>query len=317
MWDLVLSLHQLLQPTAKIVFDQWRRATVAAIARRGATGAVRMLASLAPARGRYFPDFLTPSGSLRSLQDGLGAVRATPPSQLRAQLVRLDLVRPGSRPTPSWIDSLACGDPEAVDRRGEALGVFYDIALAPYESEISTCFHADRAQRTRALATGGVEALLASLGPSVRWRPPVLEVDYPCDHQLHLNGRGLLLVPSLFCHRFPITFADPDLPPVLVYPVTPDPHWLATPSTAQRGRALAALLGDTKAAILEEIATCGERTTTELARRVHASPATVSYHTRILREAGIIMTLRTANLALHSLAPLGIALLDNRRTSPR
>jgi DNA-binding transcriptional ArsR family regulator len=312
MWELVLSLHQFLQPTAKIVFDPWRRAAADAISRGGATGAVRMLASLAPARSRYFPDFLTPSGSPQTLQDGLEAVRATPASQLRAELGRFDLVRPGPGPSPSWIGSLASGDPEAMTRLGKALGVYFDLALAPYQAEISACFHTDRALRSRALAAGGVEALLASLWPSVRWQPPVLEVNYPYDHELHLNGRGLLLVPSLFCHRYPITLADEDLPPVLVYPISPDPRWLTTDPGAPPGRALAALLGETKAAILEEIATRGERTTTELARGVRASAATVSYHTRTLREAGIIVTLRTANLAVHSLTPLGVSLLNGR-----
>jgi len=60
----------------------------------------------------------------------------------------------------------------------------------------------------------------SGLTPLFRWRWPVLEAPYPLDKDVHLAGRGLLLVPSYFCRRMPVTFADPGLPPVLVYPIT-------------------------------------------------------------------------------------------------
>ncbi|MGW0561714.1 hypothetical protein ACWDZ4_14150 [Streptomyces sp. NPDC003016] len=44
----------------------------------------------------------------------------------------------------------------------------------------------------------------------VVWRPPVLEVDHPVGRDLQLEGRGLLLIPSYFCWRRPITLIDED-----------------------------------------------------------------------------------------------------------
>ncbi|MFF4273396.1 hypothetical protein [Streptomyces sp. NPDC001536] len=62
------------------------------------------------------------------------------------------------------------------------------------------------------------------LAPSIRWRPPVLELGkYPTECDIHLNGRGLLLIPSYFCRNTPVSLADPDLPPVLLYPLHHSP----------------------------------------------------------------------------------------------
>jgi DNA-binding MarR family transcriptional regulator len=50
-------------------------------------------------------------------------------------------------------------------------------------------------------------------------------------------------------------------------------------------------------------------TTSELAALLGVTPSAVSKHTAILREAGLISTHRDRNTVLHSLTPLGSALL--------
>ena len=161
----------------------------------------------------------------------------------------------------------------------------------------------------RALLHGGHDHLLATLHPTVHWRPPVLEVTYPEDRDLYLDGRGLLLQPSFFCWQRPVTVANPDLPPVLVYPIEHDPHWLHhDPQRATR--TLVALLGRTRAAVLEAIADgC---TTTGLARRLTISVASASQHATTLREAGLSTTYRDRNTVHHTITPLGLALINHR-----
>jgi DNA-binding transcriptional ArsR family regulator len=137
----------------------------------------------------------------------------------------------------------------------------------------------------------------------MRWQPPVLHVDYPVDQDLYLNGRGLLLVPSFFCWGRPVTLLDADLPPVLIYAIDHD-----VPNS--NDQMLGSLIGRTRAALLRRIgATC---TTTELARWLEVSQASVSQHTAVLRDAGLISTRRNGGSVLHSLTPLGIALLSGR-----
>jgi len=70
---------------------------------------------------------------------------------------------------------------------------------------------------------------------------------------------------------------------------------------------LAALIGDTRAAVLESV---GEgRSTSELARRVGVSAASISQHTAV-RSAGLIRTGRVGKAVLHTITPLGRAMLE-------
>jgi hypothetical protein len=141
----------------------------------------------------------------------------------------------------------------------------------------------------------------------LRWRPPVLETAYPFDRDLRLDGRGLLLVPSVFCWQTPITLTDPDLPPVLVYPVARSYRWWLPQQTGPEPRTLARLLGHGRAVVLRALEDgC---TTSEVARRVGVTPATASEHVGILREAGLAASVRDRNTVLHVLTPLGASLL--------
>lgn len=137
----------------------------------------------------------------------------------------------------------------------------------------------------------------------IRWRAPVLEADYPVDRELRLDGRGLLLQPSFFCRGTPVVYRDPVLPPVLVYPVTHP----GAPAVAEPGPWLGRLVGHTRSTVLRSIGNgC---TTSELARRTGVSLASASQHASVLREAGLVRTLRHGSSVLHTLTPLGAALL--------
>jgi hypothetical protein len=69
-------------------------------------------------------------------------------------------------------------------------------------------------------------------------------------------------------------------------------------------RSLNALLGRTRAGILQSAAKTGA-TTTELAHDAGISPATAS-------GAGLLSTYRAGKAVLHTVTPLGLALLDGR-----
>jgi DNA-binding transcriptional ArsR family regulator len=167
--------------------------------------------------------------------------------------------------------------------------------------------------RARALLEGGVEGLLRSLAPEMRWRPPVLEVVHHIgDADVHLRGRGLLLIPSYFCWHHPVAVADAELPQVLVYPLRhPRP---SEPRSSDATPTLRALLGGTRAVMLAGCA--AGATASELARATGMSPGSVSFHTRALRDAGLILSQRHEGSALHSLTPLGAALLRRNAGFP-
>ncbi|MEV0725128.1 winged helix-turn-helix domain-containing protein [Micromonospora purpureochromogenes] len=310
-WELVLSLHLLQGRTRDPLMAHWRRGVARELRRDVTSRQLRLLFALNPPRG-YFPDFLTPYQSVAGFEAGLDAVRSTPIDLLNRDLT----VLAGTNSLPSSAAALARGEPEVLQLLTDSMTQYRSVALEPYWGRIQAAVEADRNRRARALLDGGAEGLLASLRPTMRWDSGRLEVhDYPDRRELHLDGRGLLLVPSFFCARTPVALLDPALPPVLVYPVdrlgglVPAPGEGAGPNREGSGReALAALLGRTRAAVLE-VSDDG-CTTGEVARRLHISPAAASQHTAVLRNAGLLVSQRDRNTVLHTLTPLGRAMLD-------
>ncbi|WP_199563818.1 MULTISPECIES: ArsR/SmtB family transcription factor [unclassified Streptomyces] len=303
LWETILSFHRLRDRRASAVFGEWRAET-----RPKLSGEVRLLSAIVPQRG-YFPDFLTPSqenSEPLGLDAGMEAVRATSPERLRAELAVLDAQRAPDARQPARrarLDALREGGAAPLGRLVDALRDYHRAAVQPYWPHIQSAVGADRAIRGRALLDGGTDALLASLPPVIRWRAPVLEADYPVDRDLRLDGRGLLLQPSFFCRGTPVVLRDPLLPPVLVYPVA---HPVA-PAFAEPGPWLGRLLGQTRSTVLRAIGDgC---TTSELARRAGVSLASASQHACVLREAGLVHTLRHGGSVLHTLTPLGGSLL--------
>jgi DNA-binding transcriptional ArsR family regulator len=296
MWETVFSLFRLRYGGPPLIFGRWRRLAARACHRAD----LDTLMPLTP--GGYYPDFLTPSEGALGLDAGLDALLRTPRSRLRRDLGLL--ARQGSR-LPSWTAELADGDPEALGRLAAALRSHHAAVVGPIWPDVRAHVEADRAKRARAFLDGGCEGLLRSYLPMMRWEPPVLEIaDVPFEQTLHLRGRGLLLMPSFLSWRTPDVLHDPSLPPVLVYPVE---HNLAM-SVRQANASVSALIGLTRASVLESI---GEgRTTSELARQVGVSAASISQHTAVLREAGLIHTSRVGKAVLHTITPLGAALLE-------
>ena len=306
MWEMLLSLHLLQEPSNPLAFRRWREPV-----RRQISPVLRPLVELAPAYG-YSPDFLTPAEGAEGLDAGIEALLSTPRQRLREDLQQFAAYRPVS----TWTRSLADGEKESLKQLGDAMRHYHRVALAPYWTHIQAEIDAERLAQARTLADAGFEGMIASLHPDIRWRPPVLEVHgFTISREIHLDGRGLQLIPSFFCWQEPTLLRHPELAPVLVYPVQHRLNWLAQGTGDEPGhpgnRPLAALLGRTRAAVLEAVdAGC---TTSELARRVGVSPATASQHASVLRDAGLITTRRLGGSVLHSLHPLGAAMLVKRR----
>ncbi|MEV1332292.1 winged helix-turn-helix domain-containing protein [Micromonospora costi] len=307
-WELILSLHLLQGRSRDPMMTTWRRSVARGLRQENASDQFRLLFALNPPRG-YFPDFLTPYASLGGFEAGLDAVRSTPTPLLHHDLT----VLAGENALPPSASALARGEPDVLRQLTDSMEQYRTVAINPYWGRIQAAVEADRTRRARALLDGGVEGLLTSLRPAMRWDSGVLEVrDYPDSRELHLDGRGLLLVPSFFCARTPVALLNPSLPPVLVYPV--DRLGGLLPAFGEGGgpapgrEALAALLGRTRAAVLE-VSDDG-CTTGEVARRLNISAAAASQHTAVLRNAGLLVSQRDRNTVLHTLTPLGRAMLD-------
>jgi DNA-binding transcriptional ArsR family regulator len=302
LWELVLALQMLSSQRGDVCFTGWRREAIDVLRRANVGPSLRLLLALTRDVG-YVPDFLTPADAVHGLEKGLEAIRSTSKPRLRRDIQRLAL----SRSLPAGAGAVADGDPRALAELTDRMRLCHELLVAPCRHLVQTAVDHDRSVRVRALASGGVEGLLGSLRPMAMWSSEELLVPVHRDQELHLDGRGLLLIPSYFCVSGPITLLDPALPPVLVHPVqsreTPPFRGHRTPP------ALGALIGVTRATVLGALSS-NAVTTSNLARQVGISAASASEHATILRQAGLLASYRDRNRMLHHVTPLGAALMD-------
>lgn len=266
----------------------WRRAVKPGLAARAG-----ILARLVPPAG-YLPDFLY-QPTARDAVTAAELAAQTPTPQLASDLDPLHTAA-----GPSATRELAQGSTAARRRLVEDLTRYHRSSLAPLWPAVLNVAAADRALRSETLLRGGVEALLATLQPGWRWSPPDLLVPFATSHTVELCGRGLHLMPSYFASSAMLIY-DPAAPTVLVRPLP------VTDTATPPGDVLGALLGRTRAGVLASLATPAG--TTALAERAGVSVATASEHATVLRAAGLITTVRDGSRVLHTLTPLGEALL--------
>ncbi|MFD7107157.1 winged helix-turn-helix domain-containing protein [Streptomyces celluloflavus] len=200
----------------------------------------------------------------------------------------------------------------------DAVRDFCRIAVEPHWHSIRSQLEEDQDALRNMMSSHGIEALLNSLGPRIRWNAPVLEIDSEESGELCPSGGGLLLSPSLFLQdpaELLLKSGSATSGPTLILPSHPDLRFVR-PLQLGSGTALAAppaeeplvaLVGRTRAAALHALhESCSSG---ELADRLGISAAAVSQHTTILRGAGLIATRRARNRAEHTLTSLGRHLL--------
>jgi len=254
-------------------------------------------------------DLFMLTGTAPTMEQGVQALLAVPREHLLLEMEYID--RHHKLPAAVWAAAETGG--RARLQLAAAAVAAHQVLVEPYWTGVHACLHAEHVARLRTLSAGGPERLLASLQSQwVRWRPPVLEVLIPGDHDMPLTGAGIKLLPSVFAGEVPNVHWNPS--------DTAAAPWLVLPPTnvrmslrrlwdnpRPRGAALAALVGRNRAAVLRTIADgCS---TTELAERVGISLAAASQHASVLRDAGLITTQRQGSAVLHALTPLGAELL--------
>ncbi|MFE7156784.1 winged helix-turn-helix domain-containing protein [Streptomyces sp. NPDC057636] len=302
--ELELAARALQSRSQPAWLDAWRHR-----ARAQLSAQARMALALMPAVG-YSPGFISPT-KVGAIEELLDQVRSTPRERVRKSLLETAHRHPS---LPGWARRLA-DDASLFAELCTGLSHLHTSLLAPYWAQFTELLAADRTLRVQQWLTGGVEHLLTQANPQwMQWNSPVLEVRMAsgADRDLYLDGEGFLLIPSMFCTRAIVT----DGRPVAVsYPVCPNRHLgeltaLASVPGQARPCGVSTLLGRTRTTVLTTIAEHQGCSTKELAARAGIAPASASEHATILREAGLIRSLRHRNSMLHSLTPLGLVLLN-------
>ncbi|WP_030685080.1 ArsR/SmtB family transcription factor [Streptomyces sp. NRRL B-1347] len=301
LWETQEAVRTLKRPQRHGYHPRWLRESRAA-AERLDLAAVWLLM---PPRG-HSPDFLGPPpiGPAAAFDEEIAAVRTADPEAARADMARALADTPGAAESPLGRRLLA--EPaRAVRELADALEAAWHALVEPHWPRLRALLEADVTYHSRRLAEVGLEALLPELDRRLAWDAGTLTAQWRGRHARHLDGRGLVLMPSVFSWPDVISGYDPPWQPTLVYPA----RGIAGLWTAPADRTpepLVRLIGRNRAAVLTALAE--PATTSALAHRLGLAPSSVSAHLSALRGAGLLLSRRYGHQVLYERTPLGIAL---------
>ncbi|MDX6656571.1 MAG: hypothetical protein QOH62_1364 [Solirubrobacteraceae bacterium] len=263
-----------------------------------------LIEALSPSRRGYQPDFVSPPPDRprSTLARELDRVRATPRPRIAREL---GWAYPGGD-LPDVLQPLLSRPAEGLEALAAQVLAYAARVLAPHWARVEAAVEAEFSQRGRRLAQEGASAAFSGIHQDVAFDDGMLRVDGRHDQEVDLNGRGLLLVPSVFVWPDVWSMTDAPWQPAIIYaPAGVAELW--APPSAEREDALERLLGRRRAGVLTGLAT--PVSTLDLAARLGASPAGVSAHLHALRAAGLVAGAREGRAVLYARTPAGDALL--------
>lgn len=279
----------------------------------------RRLELLAAAAGQsayaYAPDFLTPEPAAfdDNLEEELHQVATTGMERVGYEMSttlsgHAWYGKTPTRATPRLLlNAVERGERYIAEELAAQLEQFFNLVLAPHWPRIRKRLEEDIAVRADTTAREGFQQMISGLSPALSWRDGGLDIDRSSndaqssdiDRSSH-NGRttasAVVLAPSVFQSRLGL-IVDPAGAPMPRLPL------LSYPAIESRSqpRSLDEVLGPTRARLLDMLAT--PHSTDELAKGLHLSPGTVSYHLQILYRAGLLHRTRSSRRVLYQRIP--------------
>jgi DNA-binding transcriptional ArsR family regulator len=305
LWEVIAAVRVLKMTAEHPIHQPW----VTQVRPRLAASNVdwRLLYDLVPAH--HIPAFVAPPPSITvpDLSLELANLRTLPAERVRASLDDLD------QSLSPIVDELYADPVTGLVTLAELIEAFWELALAPYWPRIRAVLDGDVLYRARQLTDGGANKLLNALYPDVSWDNDRLFVPRRhTPHKFALNGRGLLLVPSVFIWPSVFSITTPPWQPTIRYP----PRGAATlweVDDAGAPQALTAVLGKSRAQLLAALST--PASTTQLAGVAGLSTSGVSQHLTALRAAGLVSAHRTGRFVLYARTEIAESLVD--RSKPK
>lgn len=240
------------------------------------------------------PLFIDPMSA--ALDEGLDMVMSAPRAYVRSELTRF--------PVTAWSRELFAFERAAWRSLAGALTSAHAQLVRPNWDRLHAGIRADVAWRGQLIAEEGLRNALATLVPGSYWHDTTLCIPARRGKDRYLDGRGIMLYPCVSWTGHAMFGDSPEGGKCLFYPaITPLP-FVEQPATSDP---IGELLGHTRAAILAMTVTA--HTTSDLARKLCISAASVSIHTKTLRSAGLLTTRRNGKAVLHTATPLGHRLL--------
>ncbi|WP_248964055.1 ArsR family transcriptional regulator [Sphaerisporangium perillae] len=303
LWETICGLFLTRRDEIHWPYTAWVRSAREVLRSEPATAPVRAVLDT----GSRFPDFLSPipPSACPTIGEELDGLRATAPEVVRRELSAYF----PHRPPPELVPFLE--DPaRAFGELADALGVFWEAAMAPHWPAMRAALDEEVLYRARALAGAGPDALLAGLRDRIRWEPPTLTLVKALEHSFTADDQRLLLIPLIFsAGGLMCTTDNPGVVAVSyqsrgAVALAGDAAPRAAGPEADR---LAILVGRGRASVLRALAR--PATTAGLAAELGLAPSTVSEHLSALLAAGVVNRRRVGRRVLYGLEPAGVALV--------
>lgn len=253
---------------------------------------------------RYVPEFLTPPPDRMDTRfaDELDRVRGTPEDEVRAQL---DLFANGA-PLPASVRALYENPERHLGRLAAEVQVYWRVAIEPIWSRLAGLLDAEIGYRADQLTSGGIVRLLGNLHPEVEYAEDAVRILWPTwQSQNRLDGAGMLLVPCVFAWPSLLVDVSPQNPTLTYSPRGVGQVWDG--SARSSAPSLADLLGRSRAALLAKLDL--PLSTTQVARDLGLSIASVSEHLSVLRRSRLVTSRRSGRQVLYQRTALGTDLL--------
>jgi DNA-binding transcriptional ArsR family regulator len=272
---------------------------------QGAVSALRLelLQPLLAGR-RYVPEFLMPSPDRMDTRfaDELARVRSTPEAAVRAQL---DLLG-GSAPLPKTLLPLYENPERHLGRLAAEVHAYWRAAIDPIWSRLAGLLDAEIGYRADQLTSGGIVRVLGNLHPELEYAEDALRILWPTwQSQNRLDGVGVLLVPCVFAWPSLLVDTSPQRPTLIYSPRGVGQVWDG--SARSSAPPVADLLGRSRASLLARLDL--PLSTTQVARDLGLSAASVSEHLSVLRRSGLVTSRRSGRQVLYQRTALGTDLL--------
>jgi DNA-binding transcriptional ArsR family regulator len=300
LYEVVASLRAV-RDQRHLMFGGWLRGAAPRL--RGVR--LDLLTALVPP-GPLVPDYLLADVPGGDIEVELEALREASPAVVRAELDQLR--RGGAVPSPlrPLYDDPARHLPAVADE----LRRYWQAAIEPLWPRIRAVGLADIGYRLDRFASGGVAQLLSGLNPDVAFDGDTITVRRAGTARGLLDGRGVVLVPSVFVWPGVLCSGPAARQTVICYAPRGVADVGAGPSGAGapgRPDSLTAVVGRTRARLLAALDL--PATTTQLAARLAVTPSAVSQHLKILKESALVDSRRTGRVVLYQRTPAATDLL--------
>lgn len=301
LWETIHAVRALRDPRQQRYHRPW----LAGVTPQDVLARLPALTALTPVRG-YTPGFLSPpprEGQRPDPAQELAHLRVTPIPEVGAGLAEA-AGRARSPEQREALGRLALAPGAALDAIVVELMLAWDELVDPWWPSIRALIDDDLAHRSLQILRHGMAFAINDLNRRIRWDGDHIQITESASRTSALDGRGLLFMPTAFGWPHIIS-PDHPWPPTIAYPARGIGLLWATGQ--EPTDALSRLLGPQRARVLTSLAS--PATTTELARRLQLTPASVSRHLTLMHAAGLVTRRRDGHHVFYQRTALGTTLV--------